>query len=185
VNACALSPDERFMISASESEDLQVLDFASGRLLYTLENPAHWVNACAFSPDGRYIFSANDEKKLQVWNSGNGEMLACFPFPAHIISLGLHPALPQMVCGDFIGTLYRLEVMGLEYGPIIATATRNEKELAVRCPACQYQFQIGENHLDREIICPNQYQLVAYPYHRGLIGCNTLLKLNPFVIHVV
>ncbi|MBU0491883.1 MAG: WD40 repeat domain-containing protein, partial [Chloroflexi bacterium] len=170
VHACAFSPDGRLIVSASWDNTLRVWEAASGQPLRTLEGHAESVKACAFSPDGRWIVSASYDGTLRVWKPGNGELLAYLPLPGALHSLGLHPFTPQMVCGDSGGAVYWLEIVGLEYGPIVVTAAEGEQGIEVRCPACQHRFQIEKEWLGSEITCPQD-------------GCNTRLKLNPFVIN--
>jgi hypothetical protein len=53
--------------------------------------------------------------------------------------------------------------------PLIVTAVDSGAGLSVYCPACHKTAPIHKDNLNTEIICPQE-------------GCNTRLKLNPFVI---
>jgi WD40 repeat protein len=125
--------------------------------------------ASAFSPDGRFIISASKDKSVRIWNIATGEEMANLPLPGSLTSLGLHTFTPRAVCGDRGGAVYRFELAGLTYGPIIITAARGEQGIEALCPACQNRFQIEKESLDNDITCPYG-------------GCNTQLKINPFVI---
>ena len=53
VNALALSPDGRFLVSGSEDVTLKIWDTATGNVLRTLSGHDQPVMAVAISPDGR------------------------------------------------------------------------------------------------------------------------------------
>src|SRR5262249_10542076 len=76
VNACAVTPDGRRVVSASDDGTLKVWDLASGALGATLEGHAGWVRACAVTPDGRRVVSASDDGTLKVWDLASGALEA-------------------------------------------------------------------------------------------------------------
>ena len=76
VNACAVTPDGRHVVSASGDHTLKVWELASGRALATLEGHTDWVRACAVTPDGRHVVSASEDKTLKVWELASGRALA-------------------------------------------------------------------------------------------------------------
>jgi WD40 repeat protein len=60
VNAVAVSPDGRFIVSgSSDDRTVKVWELESGRLLRSLEGHTDWVWAVAVSPDGRFIVSGS------------------------------------------------------------------------------------------------------------------------------
>jgi WD40 repeat protein len=76
VTACAVTPDGRRVVSASEDQTLKVWDLASGRAVATLEGHALGVNACAVTPDGRRVVSASEDQTLKVWDLESGRAMA-------------------------------------------------------------------------------------------------------------
>jgi WD40 repeat protein len=68
VNACAVTPDGRHVVSASSDQTLKVWELATGRALATLAGHTHGVNACAVTPDGRHVVSASFDQTLKVWD---------------------------------------------------------------------------------------------------------------------
>ena len=75
VNACAVTPDGRHVVSASEDHTLKVWELATGRALATLEGHTDDVNACAATPDGRHVVSASEDQTLKVWELATGRAL--------------------------------------------------------------------------------------------------------------
>jgi len=76
VTACAVTPDGRRMVSASDDQTLKVWDLESGRVLATLEGHADRVTACAVTPDGRQVVSASSDQTLKVWDLASGCVVA-------------------------------------------------------------------------------------------------------------
>jgi WD40 repeat protein len=75
VNAVALSPDGRTIVSGSLDRTVKVWDAHDGRLLRSLEGHTDSVNAVAVSPDGRFIVSGSDDKTVKVWDAASGRLL--------------------------------------------------------------------------------------------------------------
>jgi WD40 repeat protein len=76
VNACAVTPDGRRVVSASNDDTLKVWDLESGCIVANLEGHTLTVNACAVTPDGRQVVSASDDYTLKVWDLASGRRLA-------------------------------------------------------------------------------------------------------------
>ena len=68
VNACAMIPDGRRVVSASSDKTLKVWDLDTGRVVTTLEGHTRSVWSCAVTPDGRRVVSASGDKTLKVWD---------------------------------------------------------------------------------------------------------------------
>jgi WD40 repeat protein len=75
VRACAVTPDGRRVISASDDRTLKVWDLDTGRALATLDAHAA-VRACAVTPDGRRVVSGAHDCTLKVWDLDTGRVLA-------------------------------------------------------------------------------------------------------------
>jgi WD40 repeat protein len=76
VNACAVAPDGRHVVSASSDKALKVWELASGRALATLEGHSGWVTACAVTLDGRHVVSASADQRLKIWELASGRARA-------------------------------------------------------------------------------------------------------------
>ncbi len=66
------------------------------------------------------------------------------------------------------GSIYLLELVGIEYDPIIVTVAKRGQKLKVHCPVCQQVHTLKRNQPGSELICPTP-------------GCDTRLKPNTFV----
>ena len=76
VNACAVTPDGRHVVSASDDRTLKVWELASGRAVATLKDHPDLVTACAVTPDGRHVVSASEDRTLRVWELASGRAVA-------------------------------------------------------------------------------------------------------------
>ena len=72
VEGCVVSPDGRFIVSASHDKTLKVWDTTTGVERLSLTGHTNWVKGCAVSPDGCFIVSASQDKTLKVWDTTTG-----------------------------------------------------------------------------------------------------------------
>lgn len=127
------------------------------------------VVACAFSPDGERICSASQDGTLRLWGARSGKLLATLPALGAVRSVGTHPHQPLVACGDSSGRVYLFELKGIEYGPIVVTATDLGSGPAVRCPACWHENSLEPDRLGSDVICQRE-------------GCGLNLRVNTFVL---
>src|SRR5215207_9239496 len=73
VNALALSPDGRFLVSGSEDLTLKIWDTATGNVLRTLSGHDKSVLAAAISPDGKLLASGSADQTVRVWDVVTGQ----------------------------------------------------------------------------------------------------------------
>ncbi|MCP5107084.1 MAG: NACHT domain-containing protein, partial [bacterium] len=78
VNACAVSPDGKTVLSASDDGTLRLWEAASGKEIRVFTGHKRAVNACAFSPDGTRLVSASVDKTLKLWETASGKEIRVF-----------------------------------------------------------------------------------------------------------
>jgi hypothetical protein len=112
------------------------------------------VTGCAISPDGAYVVSVGADNTVRLWHAASGQEVAAVLLIGLPTSVAVHPWLPFIACGDMSGGLYLIDLVDLEYGPIVVAAVRSDGELAVRCPGCWHNHRIEPGVLGSEIGCP-------------------------------
>jgi WD40 repeat protein len=168
---CAFSPEGSQIVSASYDQTVQVWEASTGASLATLRGHAGPVLACSFSPDGFHVMSVSHDRTLRVWDVMTREEQARLPLPGALTSLAVHPWLPRIACGDEVGALHVVDLVGVEYGPIVVTATERAGQLTARCPACGYEERWDQGELGCVVSCRTA-------------GCNLDLRINPFVLRI-
>jgi WD40 repeat protein len=165
---CAFSPNGRFVLMGGAEGTLRILEIATGKEVVAFKDRAG-VGGGYFSPDGKWIFTTEADKSLKCLEVSTGEEQASLPLVNRGTCLAVSPNEPAAVCGDSEGKLYFINLIGIQYGPLIVTATQHNHTLNIRCPVCRQASDIDPDQLDKVIICPQQ-------------ACEAHLRLNPFVI---
>ena len=75
INWVAVSPDERFAVSASDDKTLKVWDISRGLLLTTLKGHTNSVISAVVTHDGKQIISGALDDTIQVWDVKCGKLL--------------------------------------------------------------------------------------------------------------
>ena len=73
VNALAVAPDGRTLVTANADRSARVWDLVSGRERRSLAGAG---SAVAFSPDGKIIASAGEDKTVRLWTPPAGASCA-------------------------------------------------------------------------------------------------------------
>ncbi|HEY5434885.1 MAG TPA: serine/threonine-protein kinase [Candidatus Limnocylindrales bacterium] len=106
VDAVAVSPDGRWVVSGSRDHTLRIWDPASGTCLRTLEGHTGWVQAVAVSPDGRWVVSGSWDKTVRIWDPGSGACLRTLQGHTNWVqAVAVSPDGRWVVSGSGDGTL--------------------------------------------------------------------------------
>jgi serine/threonine protein kinase/WD40 repeat protein/Flp pilus assembly protein TadD len=72
--AAVSSIDKPSLAGASISSHCEMIDAASGRVLFTVPS-ANWVNALAFTPDGKVLATGGYDRHVHLWDAATGGRL--------------------------------------------------------------------------------------------------------------
>ena len=86
INACAISPDCSFIVSAAADKTLKVWETKTGRERLTLAGHTEGIDACAVNPDGSLIVSASRDKTLKVWDARSGDEILTLAGHGNVVS---------------------------------------------------------------------------------------------------
>lgn len=75
VTACAVTPDGRLAVSASDDHSLVLWDLLGIREVRVLTGHSAPVKACAITPDGRVMVSGSVDGTLRLWDLRSGQCL--------------------------------------------------------------------------------------------------------------
>jgi len=105
INAVAISPDGRLLLTGSSDHTACLWDMASGRELRCFTGHAEPVLAVAFSPDGRRALTASLDHAARLWDTATGERERGFTDPVDgLIAAAISPDGRSVVTGNNLGT---------------------------------------------------------------------------------
>lgn len=74
-NSLAFSPDgKKLALSRKGSDNVEIRDVITGRMIRPLGEHSAQVNQVAYSPDGKWIASGSEDRSIKVWNAVTGEL---------------------------------------------------------------------------------------------------------------
>ena len=151
---CAVSPDGTFIVSGGADGTVRIWDAESFRQRHLLKGHSEAVWGCAVSPDARVVASVSWDGSLRVWNAESGREQMRLQFPLSLHALAFHPWRPVVALGDKAGWLHRVELVGLDPGPVVVTAYEADSALFLQCPACRAVGPVAETTLGHGLPCP-------------------------------
>ncbi|MCA9119214.1 MAG: hypothetical protein H6822_22665 [Planctomycetaceae bacterium] len=83
-NACAVSPNGKWLATAEQSGKVKLFDIASGKLVQTLEGHPGGATSVAFSTDSTKLVSGGLDKSLRLWQAADGQTLGSVETPAAV-----------------------------------------------------------------------------------------------------
>jgi WD40 repeat protein len=72
VEAIAVTPDGKTVISGSDDKTIKIWDLRTGTEKFTLTGHSDWVNAIAVTPDGKTVISGSVDKTIKIWDLVTG-----------------------------------------------------------------------------------------------------------------
>jgi WD40 repeat protein len=114
------SPDGRRIVFADGDKALKIWDAQSDQIVATLSGHSAGVVACVYSPDGMCIVSASADHTLKVWDARTYRTLASFSANGYLMALAVGYS-GRIAAGDAGGSVYLIELMGIEPGTPIVT----------------------------------------------------------------
>ena len=170
VYACAISPDLDFVVTASADKTCKIWDAGTGMERATLSGHTDRVYHSAISPDSHLIFTASSDKTCRIWDATTGKERVSLPLLGSAMCLAVQAWQPFAACGDEGGGVYLIDLVGIQYGPIIVTALDLGKGAgpALRCPKCFRLRPLDDAWLGEVIECPTP-------------NCGLRLRVNPFI----
>ena len=91
VRSCAVSPDGKWIVSASDDGTLRLWDVQTGTERLILRGHINWVRGCAVSPAGDWIVSASDDGTLKLWDVQTGACLVTLHVDGRLSSCAFLP----------------------------------------------------------------------------------------------
>ncbi|MEO5356319.1 MAG: glycosyltransferase family 39 protein [Nitrospirae bacterium YQR-1] len=85
INAIALTPDGKHMLSAAKNDTLKLWDIVTGREIMAFIGPKNNTQTIAITSDGLLAASAGMDNILRLWNIGTGTEIKIFSGNAHNI----------------------------------------------------------------------------------------------------
>ena len=86
VRSLAWSPDGTRIVTAGDSNAVQVWDARSGLVMLTYNGHTNVVRAVAWSPDGTRIVSGSEDRTAQVWDAENGSPILTYHGHSHYVN---------------------------------------------------------------------------------------------------
>ncbi|MDB9486116.1 WD40 repeat domain-containing protein [Dolichospermum circinale CS-537/01] len=72
VNAIAVTPDGKTVISGSSDKTIKIWDVVTGTEKFTLPGHSNSVSAIAVTPDGKTVISGSSDNTIKIWDVGTG-----------------------------------------------------------------------------------------------------------------
>jgi len=106
VEAVAVTPDGRHIVSGSWDKTLKVWDLESGRELTILKGHTEFIKAVVITPDGKRVISGSQDKTLRVWDLENDRELAVLRgHTSYVNAVAITPDGKRVISGSMDKTL--------------------------------------------------------------------------------
>lgn len=136
ISAIKITPDSKYIISASIDKTIKIWDFETGKLFLTLEGLTQSVNRMAISSDSKYIISGSWDGALIKWEIETGKIMNIHNNEnRYFNSLVISPDNKYIVSGSDSG----IKIWSFEKCKLICSITMlNDNDYAVYTPDNQF-----------------------------------------------
>ncbi|MEQ8463408.1 WD40 repeat domain-containing protein [Coleofasciculus sp. E1-EBD-02] len=110
VNAVAVTPDGKRVVSGAEDYTLKVWKLETGRELFSLHGHTGIVKSVTVTPDGKQIISVSNDKMLKVWDLETRKIVASFKGDGALICCAVAPDGVTIVAGGASGRIHFLQL---------------------------------------------------------------------------
>lgn len=112
ISSVKLSPDGKWIASASADCTIKIWDSSTGRLEHTLQGHLAGINTIAWSPDSKILASGSDDKTIRLWDVSAGTAHPK-PFLGHhnyVYSVAFSPKGNMLVSGSYDEAVFLWDV---------------------------------------------------------------------------
>ena len=75
VNEVLITPDDKYIVSASFDKTIDIFELKTGKLIKRLKGHSDWINAIGITSDNKFIISGGNDGTIKIWNIKTGEFL--------------------------------------------------------------------------------------------------------------
>jgi WD40 repeat protein len=110
VTNVAWSPDQKALVSASDTGVIQIWDVATGKNTITFRGHTTIVTEVAWSPTGDRIASSSWDNTVKVWDIATESNIATFTHDDYVNTVVWSPTATRIASGDHQGQIYTWDV---------------------------------------------------------------------------
>ncbi|MBE9004922.1 serine/threonine protein kinase [Fortiea sp. LEGE XX443] len=106
INAVAISPNSKTLVSGSDDQTIKVWNLATGKIVRTLQGHSDSIQALGISPNGKILVSGSDDNTLKVWNLSTGRLIRTLKGHKYWVrSVAISPDGRNLASGSFDKTI--------------------------------------------------------------------------------
>jgi WD40 repeat protein len=126
INHCAISQNEKYLVSASDDYTLRLWEIDTGHCLHILQGHEGKVRGCVFHEQSNRVLSVSYDKTLRIWDITTGKEKVCFSLPKLLATIDIAHDGHTAICGTLHGDLY---VIHLDSGQVLHTLSGHQQAI--------------------------------------------------------